>query len=341
MLIPGRGYNSEKYRFAFNGKESDKEWKGTTGAVYDYGFRIYDARVTRFLSVDPLTKDYPWYTPYQFAGNMPIAFIDIDGLEPEYNKAYQGKEYNGLTYNEWYNKATDKYEQVKKKRFLVLNEETGIHQFNSEAYTKATGKDASEGYLEAVEAIVNNPSLFPNETALFNGYALKVKSQQRTLRRINNKLRKELEVAQEITLMDFLKCYGGAGGTMASGFLIAVTSGKSLLKPQFTLSTLTTFDFWIESSKILEAKANKTYVPDEIYSIGGQLFEEYGLDPALYQYGSLFIGLNSTRLGVTKWHKITLPEKSDALFDIINSLLSTQSTIHSLPPPNKGKQDND
>ena len=28
-----------------------------------------------------MTSSYPWYTPYQFAGNSPIANIDIDGLE--------------------------------------------------------------------------------------------------------------------------------------------------------------------------------------------------------------------------------------------------------------------
>lgn len=33
--------------------------------------RIYDPRVGKFLSVDPLAKQYPFYTPYQFAGNMP------------------------------------------------------------------------------------------------------------------------------------------------------------------------------------------------------------------------------------------------------------------------------
>jgi pimeloyl-ACP methyl ester carboxylesterase len=32
--------------------------------------------------VDPLAPEYPWYTPYQFAGNMPIWAIDRDGLEP-------------------------------------------------------------------------------------------------------------------------------------------------------------------------------------------------------------------------------------------------------------------
>jgi hypothetical protein len=52
---------------------------------YDYGFRIYNPAIGRFLSVDPLTKSYPWYTPYQFAGNKPIWAIDLDGLEEFYS----------------------------------------------------------------------------------------------------------------------------------------------------------------------------------------------------------------------------------------------------------------
>jgi RHS repeat-associated protein len=51
------------------------------GNQQDYGMRIYDPRIAKFLSVDPLTKEYPWYTPYQFAGNNPVKFIDLDGLE--------------------------------------------------------------------------------------------------------------------------------------------------------------------------------------------------------------------------------------------------------------------
>jgi len=42
---------------------------------------MYDSRVGRFLSIDPLQKKYPFYTPYQFAGNMPIAAVDQDGME--------------------------------------------------------------------------------------------------------------------------------------------------------------------------------------------------------------------------------------------------------------------
>ena len=79
-MMPGREYQAQPYRFGFNGKENDNDVKGF-GSQLDYGFRIYDPRIGRFLSTDPLTKSYPWYTPYQYAGNQPIWAVDIDGLE--------------------------------------------------------------------------------------------------------------------------------------------------------------------------------------------------------------------------------------------------------------------
>uniref|UniRef100_UPI001A982D61 RHS repeat domain-containing protein n=1 Tax=Foetidibacter luteolus TaxID=2608880 RepID=UPI001A982D61 len=79
MQLVGRTVSTGGYRYGFNGKENDKETIGTS--TYDYGFRIYSPAIGRFLSVDPLMASYPWYTPYQFAGNKPIAAIDLDGLE--------------------------------------------------------------------------------------------------------------------------------------------------------------------------------------------------------------------------------------------------------------------
>ena len=58
----------------------DNEVSGT-GNMYDYGFRIYNPRIGRFLSVDPLFKSYAMLTPYQYASNRPIDGIDLDGLE--------------------------------------------------------------------------------------------------------------------------------------------------------------------------------------------------------------------------------------------------------------------
>ena len=81
--MPGRKFTAGTgYRYGFNGKDKDNEVLGD-GNQYDYGFRIYNPRIGRFLSTDPLFKSYPWYTPYQFAGNKPVLAIDLDGLEEE------------------------------------------------------------------------------------------------------------------------------------------------------------------------------------------------------------------------------------------------------------------
>ncbi len=41
--------------------------------------------VACFISTDPLQFKYPYYTPYQYAGNKPISFIDLDGAEENQN----------------------------------------------------------------------------------------------------------------------------------------------------------------------------------------------------------------------------------------------------------------
>ena len=79
MQMPGRKL-SGGYRYGFNGKENDNEVKGE-GNQQDYGMRIYDGRIGKFLSVDPLAPKFPFYTPYQFSSNSPISSIDLDGLE--------------------------------------------------------------------------------------------------------------------------------------------------------------------------------------------------------------------------------------------------------------------
>jgi RHS repeat-associated protein len=89
MIMPGRTIvNGSVYRYGFNGKENDNEVK-ETGNQQDYGMRIYDPRIGKFLSFDPLAKSYPMLTPFQFASNSPIMAIDLDGLEAYavYNKA--------------------------------------------------------------------------------------------------------------------------------------------------------------------------------------------------------------------------------------------------------------
>ncbi len=64
-------------RYRYVGKERDEE----TGLYY-YGARYYASWLVRFVSTYPLKDEYPFYTPYQYAGNRPINNMDLDGLEP-------------------------------------------------------------------------------------------------------------------------------------------------------------------------------------------------------------------------------------------------------------------
>ncbi|MNU99836.1 hypothetical protein D3C71_899840 [compost metagenome] len=82
MQLPNRkGVEGDSYRF--NGMEIDKEVREGDGNSYDFGDRIYDPRIGRWLSIDGLTKKFPWWTPYQFSGNTPIWGKDLEGLEAD------------------------------------------------------------------------------------------------------------------------------------------------------------------------------------------------------------------------------------------------------------------
>jgi RHS repeat-associated protein len=74
--ISSRGFSSAAYRYGFNGKE--KETDGTADN-YDFGARIYDGRLGKFLSVDYFKQKTPFSSTYQFASNAPISKLDING----------------------------------------------------------------------------------------------------------------------------------------------------------------------------------------------------------------------------------------------------------------------
>ena len=80
-------------RYRYVGKERDEE----TGLYY-HGARYYAGWLARFVSVDPLKDDYPYYTPYQYEGNQPIVAIDLDGLEPAH-KVEDKKEFSNEVFD--------------------------------------------------------------------------------------------------------------------------------------------------------------------------------------------------------------------------------------------------
>jgi len=81
VALVGRNYSSDKYRYGFNGEEKSDEIYGE-GNAYDFGERILDPRIGRWLSLDPELEKFPGSSPYNYAFCNPIAFYEEAGASP-------------------------------------------------------------------------------------------------------------------------------------------------------------------------------------------------------------------------------------------------------------------
>jgi RHS repeat-associated protein len=136
MQMPGRhgSDNADSYRYGFNGMESIDEVSGAKNS-YDFGARLYNPRIARWMSTDAYESKYPSSTPYNFAVNNPLLFIDPDGNDNVIYLVYHHDEKNpqlkGVSAQSIANEANKMYEKLGLETRVVVFDENKRGAFNA------------------------------------------------------------------------------------------------------------------------------------------------------------------------------------------------------------------
>ena len=154
MEMEGQGYAAGEYRYGFNGMERDNELKGQ-GDSYDFGARMYDPRVGRWWSRDPMEGKYTSTSTYNFGLNSPILAFDPNGEEVVFA--------NSESESAWGKLYTAADPNTKAKLDILLNSDI-IYEVNTMA-SLSDGKNGSSQYnfdrgIFEIQVDKNSPNKF-------------------------------------------------------------------------------------------------------------------------------------------------------------------------------------